>query len=86
MPNELIEKLNKLSAELDQTNDQVLTDKLKPLIDQVQSEIESMGLENEENHLLSEVVNEIVTELEVEYPSVTKILADIALKLNSMGI
>ena len=86
MPNELIDKLKKLSVELDQTNDQELTDKLKPLIDQVQSEIESMGLEDEENHLLSEVVNEIVTELEVEYPSVTKILADIALKLNSMGI
>jgi len=86
MPNELIEKLNQLTQQLDQANDPALSDKIKPLIDQVQTDIENLGVDNHENPQLSEVFNEIVTELEVEFPSVTKILADIALKLNSMGI
>jgi len=37
MPNELIEKLNQLAQQLDQTNDPELSDKIKPLIDQVQT-------------------------------------------------
>lgn len=85
MPNELRTKLDELTRQLDQSDDPALNEKLKPLIAQVQQQLHDAG-EDDENSSLSDVFNEIVTELEVEHPTVTKLLADIAVKLSSMGI
>lgn len=86
MPNELLDKLNNLTEQLDRADDPELSAKIKPLIDQTQLQLEQSGLEDPINPPLSDVFNELVTELEVEHPTITQIVADIALKLSSMGI
>lgn len=87
MSEELRAKLNELSSELDRTDDPELADKLKPLIATIEQQLahESGVLPSEEGSVVA-MFEELVTEFEVDHPTLSRIIADISIKLSSMGI
>jgi|GEM_PF-5519647 len=87
MSDELRQKLQELSTELDRADSPELTERLKPLINSIEDQLAAEGdVTAASDGSLVATVNELVAEFEVEHPSLSRIVADISIKLSSMGI
>lgn len=87
MSEQLKAKLEELIRELDQAEDPALTERIKPLIAGVEAQLAAEGeVDAAEPGNLVALIDELVTEFEVEYPTLSSMIADISIKLSSMGI
>jgi acetyl-CoA carboxylase beta subunit len=87
MSEQLKAKLAELIRELDQAEDPALTERIKPLIAGVEAQLAAEGeVDAAEPGNLVALIDELVTEFEVEYPTLSSMIADISIKLSSMGI
>lgn len=87
MSEQLKAKLAELIRELDQAEDPALTERIKPLIAGVETQLAAEGeVDAAEPGNLVALIDELVTEFEVEYPTLSSMIADISIKLSSMGI
>lgn len=87
MSEELKAKLATLSAELDNTDDPAVAERIKPMINAIEQQLQVEGerFPSESGNMVM-MVDELVTEFEVEHPTLSKLIADISIKLSSMGI
>ncbi len=87
MSEELKAKLAALCSELDRADNPELTERLKPLITSIEQQLsaEGDGATSDEGSVVT-LVDELVAEFEVDHPTLSRIFADISIKLSSMGI
>lgn len=87
MSEELRAKLAELSSELDRTDNPELAAKLKPLMAAIEEQLEAQGeIPPSAEGSVVGLFDELVTEFEVDHPTLSRIIADISIKLSSMGI
>ncbi|MEY3018802.1 MAG: hypothetical protein RL336_1937 [Pseudomonadota bacterium] len=87
MSEQLRAKLAQLSRELDQAEDPALAERLKPMIAGIETQLAAEGeIDVVEQGNLVALVDELVAEFEVEHPTLSSMIADISIKLSSMGI
>lgn len=87
MSEQLRAKLAELSRELDQAEDPALAERLKPMIAGIETQLAAEGeIDVVEQGNLVALVDELVAEFEVEHPTLSSMIADISIKLSSMGI
>ena len=87
MSEELKAKLAELSSELDRADNPELAERLKPLITSIEQQLAAEGdcTPSDEGSVVT-LVDELVAEFEVDHPTLSRIIADISIKLSSMGI